>query len=602
MTGVAREASVHEDDAGEADMAAARSGAGLRPIVRIFRQPLAAILALQTGLSLALIWSNTAYIDEAHYLWVGHLVLGAWVHGTPRPAIITSRGLSGSPLIYPPIGALADNMAGLAGARILSMLFMLGATVLLYSATSTIINRRTALFASALWGLSEPALRLAFATYDPLSVFLTALSAWLIVQAPYRRHPIVLAVLSMFALALANATAYSGILIDPVIIAFAFLVWWPRMGSGRALAYSAGFAAALVGGFVLVMFATGSWAGTGTIFNRQSHDRESLTLVLSEIWGYTGFLAILALVGVLIAVRLETRQRALYIAVLWLAVLAVPAAQIHYGTAWSADKHVAYGLWFAAMAGGYACARLVSLPSEARGDLQLPGRENQPARPVSRGGRHGQARSREHTDQVRAKSATSSRRTRIVAACCAVAIIYPAASGFTAAWQRYHLWQNSTAFVSTLRPILARAPAGLIFIPGHEANIAQYYLPQGRNWQRWSEALAPNPSGLPPGSQWRTHYERLVGRGRYAVIALFYRITVRRSAGKSASHDERRTVEPPTLLTLRSANPNEPGVRALTRVLEENRHYRLEASGPYDLDEASGTHVYAVFAIWVRVD
>src|SRR5271166_1555598 len=87
--------------------------------------PLMAICVVQTALSLTLIWSNTAYIDEADYLWIGHLEIMHWLHGTSWPSAYAERLFSGSPLIYPPLGALADNIGGLAGARILSLAFML---------------------------------------------------------------------------------------------------------------------------------------------------------------------------------------------------------------------------------------------------------------------------------------------------------------------------------------------------------------------------------------------------------------------------------------------------------------------------------------------
>ena len=58
-------------------------------------------------------------------------------------------------------------------------------------------------------------MRMAFATFDPLSVLLTALSAWLIVQVGCRRHRGELVAAAAVALALANVTAYSGIVIDP---------------------------------------------------------------------------------------------------------------------------------------------------------------------------------------------------------------------------------------------------------------------------------------------------------------------------------------------------------------------------------------------------
>src|SRR5271165_7681441 len=43
------------------------------------------VLVLQAALSLRLIWSNTAFEDEALYLWAGHLEWLHWLHGTPVP-------------------------------------------------------------------------------------------------------------------------------------------------------------------------------------------------------------------------------------------------------------------------------------------------------------------------------------------------------------------------------------------------------------------------------------------------------------------------------------------------------------------------------------
>ena len=60
-------------------------------------------------------------------------------------------------------------------------------------------------------------------------MLLTALSAWLIVQAGYRSRRGAFMAAGAVALALANATAYSGIIIDPIVIIFAFLVWLPCM-------------------------------------------------------------------------------------------------------------------------------------------------------------------------------------------------------------------------------------------------------------------------------------------------------------------------------------------------------------------------------------
>src|SRR5215469_13401781 len=65
--------------------------------------PLLIILALQSALSMRLIWSNTAFGDEALYLWAGHLEWAHWLHGEPIPDFASY--FSGAPVVYPPIGA-----------------------------------------------------------------------------------------------------------------------------------------------------------------------------------------------------------------------------------------------------------------------------------------------------------------------------------------------------------------------------------------------------------------------------------------------------------------------------------------------------------------
>lgn len=528
-------------------------------VASALRHPLTAICAVQAALSFALVWSNTAYVDEADYLWIGHLMLAHWARGAALPDV--ADRLSGSPVLYPPIGALADDVAGLAGARILSMIFMICATIVLYSVASRLIGRAGAVVAAALWAISEPALRLTFATFDPMSVLLTAISAGLIVQAGYRRRPAALVAASGLALALGNVTAYSGIVIDPFVVAFAFLVWLQVMPARRALLYTAEFTAAVVALFAFVLYTSHSSEGTTAVFNRQTHDHENLTLVLQEIWSYSGFIVVLALLGTLIAIRTQTRQRAALIALTATAALAVPAAQFHYQTAWSADKHVAYGIWFAAIAAAFGCTKIISWPAGAR--------------------------------------------TRLAVLGCVAALIYPAAIGFQTAWVRYQKWPNAGPFIAALRPAVASA-SGLIYVPGHQQNIAQYYLPQGTDWTRWTSALALDPAGLPtpvPKSQWPRYYKHQLSTGNYGIITLFYNTTFASTSALPGSillapHGGRTYT---TLLNLVGTNSGALGLPALTLALEKDPAYQLVAVGPYDESSLSGTHDYGVFAIWRRV-
>ena len=93
--------------------------------------PLLVVLAVQAILSLRLVRADTAFQDEALYLWAGHLEWANVLHGTPIPQFPSY--FSGAPVIYPPLAALADSLGGLTGARILSLAFMLGATVALWA-------------------------------------------------------------------------------------------------------------------------------------------------------------------------------------------------------------------------------------------------------------------------------------------------------------------------------------------------------------------------------------------------------------------------------------------------------------------------------------
>src|ERR1700735_4921651 len=122
------------------------------------------VLIVQAALSLRLLRADTAFQDEAAYLWAGHLEWAHWLHGTPIPAFPSF--LSGAPVIYPPLAAVADNIGGLAAARILSLLFMLGSTALLWDVSNRLSGRRAAFFSAALFAILGPTLHLgAFAPY-----------------------------------------------------------------------------------------------------------------------------------------------------------------------------------------------------------------------------------------------------------------------------------------------------------------------------------------------------------------------------------------------------------------------------------------------------
>src|ERR1022692_4200468 len=229
----------HSAEAGTLDVRTAAAGSGTHRQGRTRRWqppgawPLLAVLVVQAVLSLRLVLADTAFQDEALYLWAGHRELAHWLHGAPLPPF--PAYFSGAPVIYPTVGALADSVGGLAGARVLSLVFMLGATALVWATAGRLFGRRAAFFAAALFAVLGPTLHLgSFATYDGLSVFLVGLAAWCVVRAGERADATGWMVAAGGALAVANAAAYSSALFDLVVLAFAVLTAFPRPGRRAA--------------------------------------------------------------------------------------------------------------------------------------------------------------------------------------------------------------------------------------------------------------------------------------------------------------------------------------------------------------------------------
>jgi hypothetical protein len=338
----------------------AMRGPGQRVWTDLGRWPLAAVLAVQAALSLRLVWSNTAFQDEGLYLRAGHLEWARWLHGTPIPDFPSY--FSGAPVIYPPLGALADGIGGLAAARILSLGLMLGVTILLWATTARLYGYRAALLAAALFAtLAGTQFLGAFATYDAMALFLLALAAWLGVRSAdcQFRARTALLVAAGVTLAAADAVKYATVLFTPVVLVVAAAAVWRRRGGGAWLA--AGLTAGcswLV--LVIAAIAAGGqdyWRGiTASTLDRPLSD-VAVTTIVQRAYVWTSLIVVLAVLGAVLATRSQARARFLP-AALAAAVLLAPAAQARLHTTVGLQKHVVFGAWFATIAAGYAMARL----------------------------------------------------------------------------------------------------------------------------------------------------------------------------------------------------------------------------------------------------
>lgn len=319
---------------------------------------LCVILIVQAALSARLIWTNTAFQDEALYLWAGRMEWAHWLHGAAVPDYATY--FSGAPAIYPALSALANGIGGLPAARALSLLFMLAATVLLYDTARRLFDRRTAVASAALFAVFGAGDQLgAFATYDAMAVCLTAFAAWLVVCSSESKMSEPYLVGAAAVMALADATKYASALWNPVIVAMAVLLA-NHCGWRSRLSLALRFAFYTVIPVVIALYAASPayWHGvTWTTLDRQVISVTAPLRVLDIAWGWMALLALLAVLGVWLSWYERERAWGLPVVLLAAGFLA-PLEQARISDITSLHKHVVFGAWFLVMMAGYAVSRI----------------------------------------------------------------------------------------------------------------------------------------------------------------------------------------------------------------------------------------------------
>jgi hypothetical protein len=438
--------------------------------------PLLVVLAVQAILSFRLVRADTAFQDEALYLGAGHLEWARLLHGTPIPQFPSY--FSGAPVIYPPLGALADSLGGLTGSRILSLAFMLGATIALWATADRLFERRAAFFAAALFAVLGPTLHLgSFATYDAMSMFLIALTAWLVVRAGDRQDATVWMLAAGATLALANATAYSSALFDPVVILLALVTAFPKPGgkaaAGRALTLLAIVAVLLTP--AVMIGGSRYWHGIDVTTLERAPGIDSPLTVFVNFWSWTGVIIVAAFCGAVISwVSQPGRPQTWLLTLLAVTALLVPAEQASLYTTASLNKHGAMGAWFAAIAAGYAVDKLIEM------------------------------------------SPAGIMRT-VTCAACVIALCFPVTFGAAQSRMFATSWPNSSDFITIFRP-LAEHGTGRLLV--EDPSIAEYYLPAGSQWQRWSSTRnIVLPSGAPTGGP--STKAGIVGAGNAGTFAMY---------------------------------------------------------------------------------
>ncbi|RFU21421.1 glycosyltransferase family 39 protein [Geodermatophilus marinus] len=325
--------------------------------------PLAAVLLLQAVMGLRL--GNSAFQDEALYLYYGHLALDSWLHGAEtygNPA----AWFTGAPQLYPVLAAVLDGVGGLELARLFSTLCMLSATIAVYRTANTLFARpgevRVGVFAALVFAVSGPVLVLTrFATFDAPSY---AAVAWALaigvrVARGERERDRWWAALVGGLLALAVLLKYASAIDAPFVllaIAASTLDDPARRWRGLRTSLVAGSTALAVLALSALTWARPLLEGVvdSTIL-RQSLAPETTAQLLGRVVGDAGPVIALGLLGGLLLLR---RRPALG-AVLLVASVAAPLYQVHTGESVSLHKTVVLGLVFAAPLAGHLCVVLV---------------------------------------------------------------------------------------------------------------------------------------------------------------------------------------------------------------------------------------------------
>jgi hypothetical protein len=333
------------------------------------RAILVVILGVQAALSLRM--HNTAFEDEALYLYSGHIELSHWLHGAALQGGF-DRYFSGAPVLYPVLAAAVAKVGGLTAARAVSLVAMLTTTALLYSMTRLLFNERSGLCAAALFSVTESTIFLGnLATFDAPTLCLLALASWIVVRTAPTRWPLYL--LATPVAALAVAAKYAALLFVPTIVVLSAIAAWPHRARW-ALIRPAVFGvveAGLLAGALRLAGPDYLHAIEQTTTARVHGSTSTMRLLRdSLLWG--GLPIAVALLGaVAYARRPQTepgehiapsggrgRRLALGVVLAGTALLA-PAYQMHLHTDISLHKHIGFGLLFAAPIAGLGFARLV---------------------------------------------------------------------------------------------------------------------------------------------------------------------------------------------------------------------------------------------------
>jgi len=316
--------------------------------------PLLGVLALQGSVAL-LTLHNTAFQDEALYLYAGRQIVRYWMGG-PAPLENYAFYFSGYPDVYPVIGGMLDMVGGLELARGFSLACMMGVNTIVYFGTRRYFQAPAAIFSSATYACLGTVLFVGrLATFDALCLFLIALATAIAYLASSGHRPwlafalgplIVLAILAKYA-----AMLFALPVLFILIASSMSFLGWRRMLPRLAMALVMLVVSLAVAYYLMDKSALHAIVGSTT--NRTALVVKSRPELFFHILQMGGVAYAAEGMG-LVLVFLHHQRLRLLAVVLFASSCLMPAYHIYKQEAVSIDKHIAYSLFFAMPLAGYA--------------------------------------------------------------------------------------------------------------------------------------------------------------------------------------------------------------------------------------------------------
>ena len=314
------------------------------------------ICAVQVGLAVRPGSNPTPFEDEGLYLYMGHRMIAHLMHGAFLSEY-PGAYFSGAPGFYPVLAALGDHVGGLQGARTVSLLFALLATVSVNGIGRQLYGRAAGVLGAAAFVLCGSVIYQSnFATFDSTTLGLVAAAAWLTVYSVHHDRFLWAPAVAVLLVG-AFYAKYAGAVYTPVVAALAVATAprGARLAVTRRTVYML-ISAMVSGYFIYALWGQSLRQGMAvTTTSRHVLNPASASSLIINIGQWVGPWLVLAVLGALL-----TRRTALVTAVLLFGSIVGPLDQVRIGESTSLAKHVAFGMIFACPLIGLLFARVVS--------------------------------------------------------------------------------------------------------------------------------------------------------------------------------------------------------------------------------------------------